>query len=89
MSKRKYRASWNLAGLKGPDHVVKYGETIELTDEEAAPYVGNVLSPADAPAPASTEPTSDASTTAPAAKGRGKGKGKEKTEPAAPPAATE
>lgn len=78
---KRYRANWNLSGLKGRD--LKRGDTIELTDEEAAPYIGDragltaeeasrrfVLSPASDPVP---EPEHSPTEPAPAPK---KGKGK-------------
>lgn len=45
MSERLYRANWKLTGLLG--QTLAPGDTIRLTPEMAAPYLGSVLSPAD------------------------------------------
>lgn len=37
----RYRANWLFLGFKGQD--LQPGDEIEATEEEAAPYVGNVL----------------------------------------------
>lgn len=59
MSKKKYRANWRLTGLKGTD--LRPGDTIELTDAEAAPYVGEgaVLSAVDGKAASGTGAATD------------------------------
>jgi hypothetical protein len=77
---RRYRANWKLTGLKGRD--LKIGDTIELTEDEAEPYVGDrtgvtaedaakrfVLSPASDPVP---EPEHSPTAAAPTPKGKGK-----------------
>lgn len=72
MSKR-YRANWRLTGLKGKDAVLHPGDTIELTEEEAAPYIGGVLSLASDPEPV---PAAGTGNTVPPAEPKPKGKGK-------------
>ncbi len=56
MAEKLYRANWALHGLKGK--LLKPGDTIRLTAEEAAPYVGGVLSPADEDTQVRTEQSS-------------------------------
>lgn len=43
ISLTRYRVNWVFLGFKGKDWAK--GDTVEATPEEAAPYLGGVLSP--------------------------------------------
>lgn len=59
-----YRANWTLAGLRG--QTLKPGDTIALTEAEAAPYLGGVLSAVE-PAAAADPPKQPTQPPAPSA----------------------
>lgn len=49
----RYKANWNISGLKGKE--LKPGDTIELTKDQAAPYIGGCLSLVEGKADAADE----------------------------------